>query len=93
MTKLLTLPLLLLLVISCTTAPPPDAARTVALASAPDTIAQRNRQETTVYITRTGERYHRAGCRHLSRSSAPLSLSDAVMRGYTACRTCRPKRS
>jgi hypothetical protein len=42
--------------------------------------------ETIVYITRTGAKYHRAGCRSLSRSSIPIKLSEAVAKGYTACR-------
>lgn len=43
----------------------------------------------TVYITRTGEKYHRAGCRYLSRSQIPISLSAAKAR-YDACSVCNP---
>jgi len=43
----------------------------------------------TVYVTRTGEKYHRAGCRYLSRSQIPISLSDAKA-GYDACSVCNP---
>lgn len=46
-------------------------------------------QEITVYVTRTGEKYHRDGCRYLSRSRIPTSLKDAKL-GYTACSVCRP---
>jgi micrococcal nuclease len=42
-----------------------------------------------VYITRTGAKYHRSGCRHL-RSSIEISLKDAQGRGYAACKVCRP---
>lgn len=42
-----------------------------------------------VYITRTGEKYHRGSCRHLSRSKIPISLADAK-RSYGACKVCRP---
>lgn len=48
--------------------------------------AQANEQ--TVYITNTGEKYHRDGCRHLKKSKIPISLSDAQARGYTACKNC-----
>jgi micrococcal nuclease len=48
-----------------------------------------NTQEVTVYVTRTGEKYHRDGCRYLSRSRIPMSLKDAKL-GYTACSVCRP---
>jgi hypothetical protein len=44
---------------------------------------------TTVYVTRTGEKYHRAGCRSLARSQIPMSLSDAAAR-YGACAICKP---
>lgn len=30
-----------------------------------------------VYVTRTGSKYHRDGCRYLSRSRIPISLRDA----------------
>lgn len=45
-------------------------------------------KEITVYITRTGKRYHRDRCRSLSRSRVPISLRDAKARGYTPCRVC-----
>ena len=44
----------------------------------------------TVYITRTGTKYHRTGCRYLSRSRIPIKLSDAKRRGYTPCSVCKP---
>lgn len=42
----------------------------------------------TVHITRTGHRYHLAGCSSLSKSDIPLPLKVAVARGYTPCRLC-----
>lgn len=45
---------------------------------------------TTVYITRTGAKYHRAGCQYLRKSMIPLSKSDAIARGYSPCSKCRP---
>ncbi len=32
----------------------------------------------TVYITKTGLKYHSDGCRYLSHSCIPISLSEAV---------------
>jgi len=32
----------------------------------------------TVYVTRTGQKYHRDGCRYLSRSKIPMSLAEAA---------------
>lgn len=47
-------------------------------------------KEVTVYVTRTGKKYHRAGCRYLSRSEIPISLKDAEAEGYTPCSVCHP---
>jgi len=45
---------------------------------------------TTVYITKTGAKYHRSGCRYLRKSSISISKSNAIARGYTPCSKCRP---
>lgn len=42
----------------------------------------------TVYITESGEKYHRAGCQYLSHSQFSISLSEAKAQGYTACSRC-----
>ncbi len=47
-----------------------------------------NVQSMTVYITKTGDKYHRWGCQYLRQSCYSVSLSDAVNRGYTACSRC-----
>jgi hypothetical protein len=51
---------------------------------------QRTDQTQTVYVTRTGKRYHRDGCRYLSMSKIPISLKDAKTNGYTPCKVCHP---
>ena len=56
----------------------------------PQVPTQREPKEQTVYITKTGKKYHRAGCRYLSQSKIPTSLKDAKANGYTACSVCRP---
>lgn len=48
--------------------------------------AQRNSQ--TVYITRTGARYHNEWCSSLSQSKIPIALDDAVAQGYEPCKRC-----
>lgn len=45
-------------------------------------------QEVTVYVTRTGAKYHREGCRYL-KSKIPMSLKEAKQR-YTPCKVCKP---
>lgn len=47
-------------------------------------------QTETVYITRTGAKYHRAGCQYLRKSSIPISKTDATSRGYSPCSRCNP---
>jgi micrococcal nuclease len=44
----------------------------------------------TVYVTRTGEKYHRGGCRYLRQSKRPMSLQAAKAAGYTPCKVCKP---
>ncbi|HWY10434.1 MAG TPA: hypothetical protein VN026_03860 [Bacteroidia bacterium] len=44
----------------------------------------------TVYITNTGEKYHASGCRYLSKSKNAIELSDALNKGYVACKVCKP---
>ena len=43
----------------------------------------------TVYITRTGKKYHRGSCSYLKYSKIPISLTDAK-RGYSPCSVCNP---
>ncbi len=43
-----------------------------------------------VHITRTGHKYHRGGCRYLSRSDIPVERSEAEARGLTPCSVCNP---
>lgn len=45
--------------------------------------------EVTVYITKTGKKYHRPDCRYLRLSRIPISLTEAAQRGYTPCKVCK----
>ena len=52
--------------------------------------ARRSTGETgTVYVTRTGRKYHREGCRFLSKSKIPMKRNEAVER-YEPCGFCEP---
>jgi uncharacterized lipoprotein NlpE involved in copper resistance len=55
------------------------------------TPTEQTPKEVTVYITRTGQKYHRIGCRYLSKSCIPVSLDEAKTR-YGACSVCNPPR-
>lgn len=41
-----------------------------------------------VYITDSGNKYHKAGCKYLKDSQIYVSLSWALDNGYTACKVC-----
>lgn len=45
--------------------------------------------EEIVYVTRTGAKYHRAGCRYLRGRGIPMPLKEAVQR-YSPCSVCNP---
>jgi len=53
-------------------------------------LATSNAFSQTVYITKTGKKYHEATCRYLSRSSIAINFSDARAEGYTPCSICDP---
>lgn len=65
-----------------------------ALQQQPQPTQQQRRQPAasttaeTVYITDTGAKYHRSGCRTLKQSKYPVSLFDATSQGYMACGIC-----
>lgn len=44
----------------------------------------------TVYITKTGTKYHVSSCRYLRESKISVSLSEARDRGYGPCSVCKP---
>lgn len=47
-------------------------------------------QTETVFVTRTGRKYHRDGCRYLSKSRIPIGLADTKARGFAPCSVCSP---
>lgn len=44
----------------------------------------------TVYITKTGEKYHSGGCRYLKKSKIAIDINDARAQGYEPCSVCNP---
>jgi endonuclease YncB( thermonuclease family) len=56
------------------------------------TVGQSSPQngEITVYVTKTGKKYHRKGCQHLRKSSRAITLKEAVEKGYEPCSRCKP---
>ena len=45
-------------------------------------------EERMVYITPTGEKYHKKGCRTIKGDCTEIGINDAIARGYTACGVC-----
>ena len=43
---------------------------------------------TTVYITKSGKKYHAAGCRYLKNTRKRVSLFEAQGLGLSACKVC-----
>ena len=56
-------------------------------------VAAQDKSAITVFVTKTGEKYHRDGCQHLRQSKIAKELDEAVAAGYTACGRCKPPRS
>ena len=44
----------------------------------------------TVYITKTGKKYHKENCRYLSYSKISIPLKEAKEKYYEACKVCKP---
>nr|WP_277348159.1 MBL fold metallo-hydrolase [Bifidobacterium sp. DSM 109957] len=55
-------------------------------------LQEQQAQQETVYLTPTGEKYHRAGCRTMNRTKNPIPVSkqEAINRGYGPCGVCHP---
>lgn len=50
---------------------------------------QKNKIEKTVYITKTGKKFHCQNCYHL-KSCISIDKSEAIRLGYTPCKICKP---
>ena len=46
--------------------------------------------ETTVYVTPRGRKYHRRDCQHVRSGATAMSVEEAKKRGYTPCSRCKP---
>ena len=44
----------------------------------------------TVYITKTGSKYHRGNCGYLKKSKTAILKSKAIERGFEGCSRCKP---
>jgi hypothetical protein len=71
------------------TVTPPTTTKTV-FSTKTITVPQQPTSTYIVYITNTGEKYHRSGCQYLSKSKIPIERSEAIRLGYTPCSVCKP---
>ena len=46
--------------------------------------------ETVVYVTKSGKKYHTADCSYLTDSAFPVALEQAIAEGKTPCSRCHP---
>lgn len=61
----------------------PTETSSSAVREASDSVA-----DSTVYITATGSKYHRADCSSLSHSKIQIDRNDAISEGYEPCKKC-----
>lgn len=53
-------------------------------------VSQTDYNSVEVHITRTGEKYHSAGCQYLSKSDRIVTLEQAKAKGLEPCSRCNP---
>lgn len=46
----------------------------------------------TVYVTKTGSKFHAYGCDYLDGQPIKTTLSKAIEAGYAPCKVCNPYR-
>lgn len=62
----------------------------VFIASAPISLAYTVPPDTIVYVTPTGDKYHREGCTHIKGSATAMTIQDAIDAKKGACSRCNP---
>lgn len=50
-------------------------------------------QAQTVYVTKTGEKYHKENCHYLKQSKKSITLEKALEMGYKPCSVCKPAKT
>ncbi|OGC05049.1 hypothetical protein A2276_03785 [candidate division WOR-1 bacterium RIFOXYA12_FULL_43_27] len=51
-------------------------------------VPKEAKKEQAVYITKSGKKYHKAGCSYLRKSQRSISLNEAKQQGYFPCSRC-----
>lgn len=68
----------------------PSVPNITASSSTNNTTVPKNSDSITVYITKTGSKYHQGWCSYLSHSKISISKQSAISQGYTPCSRCNP---
>ena len=55
-----------------------------------DSLILDQNDETIVFITKSGKKYHLENCSYLQESKISISLSEAELSNYTPCTVCHP---
>lgn len=53
-------------------------------------VAGAQEKEQTVFVMKTGTKYHLSSCRYVTHDSTSMKLSKAEKNGYTPCSVCKP---
>ena len=67
-----------------------SVASSTPLRTIPAVQDKQDKQEETVYITNSGKKFHRDGCRYLSHPKIAIKRRDAIAQGYEPGKVCRP---
>lgn len=59
-------------------------------ADLPAAVAEIVAAPQTVYVTKTGKKFHPSSCHHLRASKIKTDRTKALRAGYTACKVCKP---
>jgi uncharacterized protein YcfL len=54
------------------------------------TVNPTTNTDETVYITNSGNKYHKEGCKSLQKSKKAIKKSEAIKEGYEPCHICKP---
>lgn len=87
MKKTLTVPVFVLFVISVAAA---QLGYAKASASPDENKVVKKSSETYVYIKEGGKKYHKKNCSLVKTGKTRVTLSEALKRGYTPCKVCKP---
>ncbi|NME95308.1 MBL fold metallo-hydrolase [Clostridium cochlearium] len=56
----------------------------------PSSVTESQPNSETVYITNTGKKYHKIGCKSLIKSKISINKNEATNKGYSPCKMCNP---